>query len=72
MVDAIKRTSPLIEKVDIFDVYEGDKIEAGKKSAAISIVLRDKEKTLDEKQISGVIDKVLNLIAKDYKGQIRQ
>lgn len=42
--------SPIIEKIDIFDVYEGDKIEANKKSVAISIVLRNKEKTLDEKR----------------------
>lgn len=72
MVDAIKRVSPLIEKVDIFDVYQGEKIDADKKSAAISIVLRNKTKTLDEKEINGVIEKVLALIAKEYKGQIRQ
>ena len=72
MVDGIKRVSPLIEKVDIFDVYQGEKIDADKKSAAISIVLRNKTKTLDEKEINGVIEKVLALIAKEYKGQIRQ
>ena len=72
MVDNIKKLSHLIEKVDIFDVYEGERIEADKKSVAISIVLRNKEKTLDEKEINKVVDDVLNLIAKDYKGQIRQ
>ena len=72
MVESIKKISSLIEKVDIFDVYEGDKIDAGKKSVAISIVLRDKEKTLDEKQINDVVEKVLNMIAKEYKGEIRK
>ena len=64
--------SPIIEKIDIFDVYEGDKIEANKKSVAISIVLRNKEKTLDEKEINDVVTKVLETISKKYRGEIRQ
>ena len=60
------------EKIDIFDVYEGDKIEANKKSVAISIVLRNKEKTLDEKEINSAIEKILATISKDYNGEIRQ
>ena len=55
-----------------FDVYEGDKIEANKKSVAISIVLRNKEKTLDEKEINSAIEKILATISKDYNGEIRQ
>ncbi|MFR1675312.1 MAG: phenylalanine--tRNA ligase subunit beta, partial [Fusobacterium sp.] len=38
MVEDLKRVSPLIEKIEIFDVYEGEKIDADKKSVAISIV----------------------------------
>ncbi len=72
MVENLKRVSPIIEKIDIFDVYEGDRIEADKKSVAISIVLRNKEKTLDEKEINGAIEKILSTISKDYKGEIRQ
>ena len=48
------------------------KIDADKKSAAISIVLRDKKKTLTEKEINNVIEKVLNTISKNYNGEIRQ
>ena len=50
MVEDLKRVSPLIEKIEIFDVYEGEKIDADKKSVAISIVLRNKVKTLEEKE----------------------
>ena len=72
MVENLKKVSPIIEKIDIFDIYEGDRIEANKKSVAISIVLRDKEKTLDEKEINGAIEKILSTISKDYNGEIRQ
>lgn len=72
MIENLKRVSPIIEKIDIFDVYEGEKIDADKKSVAISIVLRDKEKTLDEKEIKTAIDKILTTISKDYNGEIRQ
>lgn len=72
MVENLKRVSPIIEKIDIFDIYEGDRIDADKKSVAISIVLRNKEKTLDEKEINEAVDKILATISKDYKGEIRQ
>ena len=72
MIENLKRVSPIIEKIDIFDVYEGEKIDADKKSVAISIVLRNKEKTLDEKEIKTAIDKILTTISKDYNGEIRQ
>jgi phenylalanyl-tRNA synthetase beta chain len=72
MVEDLKRVSPLIEKIEIFDVYEGEKIDAGKKSVAISIVLRNKVKTLEEKEINDVVTKVLETISKKYRGEIRQ
>ncbi|MGY0393699.1 phenylalanine--tRNA ligase subunit beta [Fusobacterium sp. SYSU M8A802] len=72
MVENLKRVSPIIENINIFDVYEGERIDADKKSVALSIVLRNKEKTLDEKEISTAIEKILTTISKDYKGEIRQ
>ncbi|MGL5542307.1 MAG: phenylalanine--tRNA ligase subunit beta [Fusobacteriaceae bacterium] len=72
MASEIGKTSDLIEKVNIFDVYKGKNIEAGKKSVAVSIVLRKKTGTLEEKEIVETVDKVLNLVDKKFKGQIRQ
>ena len=72
MVEDLKRVSPLIEKIEIFDIYEGEKIDADKKSVAISIVLRNKVKTLEEKEINDVVTKVLETISKKYRGEIRQ
>lgn len=72
MVEDLKRVSPLIEKIEIFDIYEGEKIDADKKSVAISIILRNKVKTLEEKEINDVVTKVLETISKKYRGEIRQ
>ncbi|MDR3259665.1 MAG: phenylalanine--tRNA ligase subunit beta [Fusobacteriaceae bacterium] len=72
MVRDIKKSSSLIEKIDIFDIYRGENIGADKISVAFDIVLRNKEKTLEEKEINATIDNVLKIISKNYNGEIRQ
>lgn len=72
MLEDIKKSSNLIESVAIFDVYQGEKIEADKKSVAISIILRKKDGTLEESDINITVDNILKLIAKNYNGEIRQ
>lgn len=72
MIKNIKKSEPLIEKIDIFDIYQGEKIDANKKSVAISIALRDKNKTLSDKEIDASIQNILKLIADKYKGELRQ
>lgn len=72
LLDDIKKSSEYIESVDIFDIYTGDKIEAGKKSVAISIILRKKDGTLDDNEIKKSVDKILTVINKKYNGNIRQ
>lgn len=49
----------LLRSVNIFDVYEGDSIGPGKKSYALSFILRDDEKTLEDKQIDSVMNKLI-------------
>ncbi|WP_022820096.1 phenylalanine--tRNA ligase subunit beta [Fusobacterium russii] len=72
MTKDIKKKISLVEKIDIFDVYSGDKIESGKKSVAMSIVLRDKYKTLSEEEIEKTMKDILRLIKEKYNGEIRQ
>ncbi|MCM1517172.1 MAG: phenylalanine--tRNA ligase subunit beta [Pseudoflavonifractor sp.] len=48
----------LLRGVELFDVYEGKNLEAGKKSYAITITLQDDEKTLQDKQIEAVMSKI--------------
>ncbi len=72
MVEAINKSSELIETVGLFDVYRGEHIEAGKKSVAISIVMRNKAGTLNEEDITKIQDKIMNIVGTKFKGEIRQ
>ncbi len=56
----------LIKEVNIFDVYQGDKIPAGKKSYAVSFMLQDENKTLTDK----VIDKVMKKLIYSYQNKL--
>ena len=47
-----------LKSIDLFDVYEGKNLHDGKKSYAVSFMLQDEEKTLDEKQIEGIMQKL--------------
>ena len=58
--------------MDIFDVYSGDKIDKDKKSVAMSIVLRDKNRTLTDEDIDKAMNTILELIKDKYNGEIRK
>lgn len=49
----------LLKAVNLFDIYMGDKLEAGKKSYALSFTLQDEEATLNDKQIDTVMQKLI-------------
>lgn len=72
MLDEIKKVSDIIENIDVFDVYEGEKIEDNKKSVAVSLVLRKADGTLEEEEVDKIIKEILELVLKKYKGEIRQ
>ncbi len=55
---ARKTEQKLLTEINLFDVYEGSKLPSGKKSYAISVFLQDKEKTLTEKQIEKISQKL--------------
>jgi phenylalanyl-tRNA synthetase beta chain len=61
----------ILQKVNLFDVYEGDKLEAGKKSYAVSFILQDKEKTLNDKQIEGIMNKLIKVYTEKLQAIIR-
>ncbi len=62
---ALQTEKKLIKNIDLFDVYEGDKLPEGKKSYALSFVLQDENKTLNDKQI----DKIMNKLQQTFKQQ---
>ena len=61
----------LLKDVTLFDVYEGDKLPAGKKSYAVSFLLQDAEKTLNDKQIDNVMSRMIAAMTKQFDAQLR-
>lgn len=61
----------LLREVTLFDVYEGDKLPAGKKSYAITITLQDPERTLNDKQIDAVMRKIITNLEKKTDASLR-
>ncbi|WP_064580736.1 phenylalanine--tRNA ligase subunit beta [Streptobacillus moniliformis] len=71
MLKTIEKIDNSIEKVELFDIYQGLGIEKGYKSVAISIVMRDDNKTLEEKEINDVMTKIINKLTKDFGATLR-
>ncbi len=72
-VETVVRSSErkLLRDVTLFDVYEGDKLPEGKKSYAITLTLQDDEKTLQDKQIEAVMNKVIANLTKQLGAELR-
>lgn len=62
----------LLKEVNVFDVYVGDKLPEGKKSYALSFLLQDEEKTLTDKQIEGIMQKLVLNFEKQAGAEIRK
>jgi len=63
---AQKAGGKLVQKIGVFDVYQGDKIEAGKKAYALSFHLQDQENTLTDK----VIEKTMSKLIQAFQDQV--
>jgi len=61
----------LLTGVNLFDVYEGDKIAEGKKSYALSFILQDNHKTLTDKQIDKVMKKIYQAYEQKFGAKLR-
>ena len=61
----------LLKKVELFDVYEGDNLPAGKKSYAVNFILQDEEKTMGDKQIDAIMQKLIANIKKQLGAELR-
>ena len=69
---AEKAEKKLLQRVELFDVYEGDKLQAGKKSYAVSFYLQDTEATLKDKQIEKAINKIYKSLEKQLGAELRK
>ena len=68
---AFQTEKKLLKDVTLFDVYTGDKLEAGKKSYALGFILQDETKTLDDKTIDNTINKLIEAFGKKAGATIR-
>ena len=57
----------VLKDVDLFDVYEGDNLDEGKKSYAISFLLQDETKTLTDVQIDKIMQKLQQSVQRMQK-----
>lgn len=60
-----------LEQIDIFDVYQGEHIAAGKKSIAFSLLYRHPERTLTDEEVESSQDKILQTVKETYQAEIR-
>ena len=72
-IEQIARQSEkkLLKRVELFDVYEGDKLPAGKKSYAVNFILQDEEKTMGDKQIDAIMQKLIANLKKQLGAELR-
>lgn len=61
----------LLKSVELFDVYEGKNLEAGKKSYAVSFVLQDETATLNDKQIDKIMQKLIANLENKLQAKLR-
>jgi phenylalanyl-tRNA synthetase beta chain len=68
---ARKSEKKLLKEITLFDVYEGKNLPEGKKSYAVNFVLQDEEKTLNDKQIDAVMQKIRQNLEKELGAVLR-
>ena len=61
----------LLKNVELFDVYEGKNLEAGKKSYAVSFLLQDENATLNDKTIEKVMSKIVRNLEEKLNAKLR-
>ncbi|MDR1517120.1 MAG: phenylalanine--tRNA ligase subunit beta [Dysgonamonadaceae bacterium] len=68
---ARKSEKKLLKDISLFDVYEGKNLPEGKKSYAVNFVLQDEDKTLNDKQIDAVMQKIQSNLERELGAQLR-
>lgn len=68
---AYETDKKLLKSVELFDVYEGKNLEAGKKSYAVSFMLQDENATLNDKQIDKFMQKLITNLQNKLDAKLR-
>ena len=68
---AKKNPSKFLKNINLFDVYEGKNLPEGKKSYALSFELLNEEKTLEDKEITEVMNSLIKTFQKEFEAELR-
>ncbi len=68
---ARKADRKILKEVGLFDVYEGKNLEKGKKSYAVNFIFQDPNKTLQDKAVDKIMDKIRQGLEKELNAQLR-
>ncbi len=73
MVDAVIAAKiPLLQKIQLFDVYQGEGVEDGKKSLAFLILIQDTHKTMVDSEADAAMAELLDLLENKFGAQLRR
>jgi phenylalanyl-tRNA synthetase beta chain len=61
-----------LQTVKLFDIFESDKLGAGKKSMAINVTFMDSNKTLTDKEIDEMMNRIIHACEKQLNAEIRK
>jgi phenylalanyl-tRNA synthetase beta chain len=68
----IEELGSLLQSVDLFDVYEGEALPAGKKSFALSLILQDLSRTLKEDELNAATQHLLTRLSREVGATLRE
>ncbi|SIS51294.1 phenylalanine--tRNA ligase subunit beta [Salimicrobium flavidum] len=71
-VTILEAGAPLIKQVKVFDVYQGEHLEDGKKSLAFNLLYQDPERTLKDKEVEKAHGAILEQVASQHNASLRQ
>lgn len=67
-----KKAKKLLEKMKLFDIYRNEKLGENKKSVAYSLIFRDKNRTLSDEEINGVMETIIGELQKTLNAELRK
>lgn len=71
MLKEIEKISDLVESVELFDIFRGEKVGENLKSVAVNMVFRANDRTLGEDEINGLTDSILKMVDTKFGGKLR-
>jgi phenylalanyl-tRNA synthetase beta chain len=69
---AREKAGKLLQRIDIFDVYQGERIEKGKKSIALGLILQDSSRTLIDEEVNDLMQAVVQGLEQAFQATVRE